>query len=114
MFEKVEAAPSDPILGITEAFKKDERADKINLSVGVYKDANGETPVLGSVKEAERRLLRPKRTSRSTEIPFTAPVFAPFYSGKGTHSSTTAKQRPATRLAERAPCASLRTSSRAN
>jgi len=62
MFEKVEAAPSDPILGITEAFKKDERADKINLSVGVYKDANGETPVLGSVKEAERRLLDAVKT----------------------------------------------------
>ena len=50
MFEKVVAAPPDPILGITEAFKKDERADKINLSVGVYKDHTGQTPVLDSVK----------------------------------------------------------------
>lgn len=62
MFEKVEAAPPDPILGITEAFKKDPRADKINLSVGVYKDANGETPVLESVKEAEARLLETAKT----------------------------------------------------
>ncbi len=62
MFEKVEAAPPDPILGITEAFSKDERADKINLSVGVYKDASGQTPVLGSVKEAERRLLAEAKT----------------------------------------------------
>lgn len=62
MFETVEPAPPDPILGITDAFKKDERADKINLSVGVYKDANGETPVLDSVKEAERRILAGEKT----------------------------------------------------
>lgn len=57
MFEKIVAAPSDPILGITEAFNKDERKDKINLSVGVYKDKNGATPVLNSVKTAEERIL---------------------------------------------------------
>jgi aspartate aminotransferase len=57
MFENIAAAPPDPILGITDAFKKDERATKINLSVGVYKDATGETPVLPSVLEAEKRLL---------------------------------------------------------
>lgn len=64
MFEKVEAAPPDPILGITDAFKKDERKDKINLSVGVYKDAAGETPVLASVTEAEKLLLA-RATSKS-------------------------------------------------
>lgn len=62
MFENVEAAPPDPILGITDAFKKDERPDKVNLSVGVYKDAAGETPVLASVKEAEKRLLDRAKT----------------------------------------------------
>jgi aspartate/tyrosine/aromatic aminotransferase len=62
MFEKIETAPPDPILGLTEAFKKDPNPDKINLSVGVYKDARGETPVLGTVKEAERRLLEAEKT----------------------------------------------------
>jgi aspartate/tyrosine/aromatic aminotransferase len=62
MFESIQAAPPDPILGITEAFKKDARTDKINLSVGVYKDANGETPVLLSVKEAETRLVSDEKT----------------------------------------------------
>jgi len=57
MFETVEAAPPDPILGLTEAFNQDANPDKINLSVGVYKDADGKTPVLDSVKAAERRLL---------------------------------------------------------
>ncbi len=57
MFEKVTAAPPDAILGLTEAFRKDPRPDKLNLSVGVFKDARGCTPVLKCVKEAERRLL---------------------------------------------------------
>lgn len=35
MFEKVLAAPADPILGLTEEFKKDSRAEKINLGVGI-------------------------------------------------------------------------------
>ena len=35
-FDRVEAAPADPILGLNEAFRSDPRADKINLGVGVY------------------------------------------------------------------------------
>ncbi len=57
MFEQVTAAPPDSILGLTEAFKKDPRPEKFNLSVGVFKDDKGRTPVLKCVKEAERRLL---------------------------------------------------------
>lgn len=57
MFETLEMAPPDAILGLTEAFKKDDNPNKINLSVGVYQDANGQTPILSCVKEAERRLL---------------------------------------------------------
>lgn len=57
MFENVQIAPPDPILGLTETFKADPNPDKINLSVGVYQDANGQTPVLETVKEAESRIL---------------------------------------------------------
>ncbi|MFM2483978.1 amino acid aminotransferase [Celerinatantimonas yamalensis] len=57
MFERVKAAPTDPILGLTEAFKDDPRTDKINLGVGIYKDENGQTPILRTVKQAEQRLL---------------------------------------------------------
>lgn len=57
MFESIPLAPPDAILGLGEAFKKDPNPNKINLSVGVYKDAAGNTPVLASVKEAESRLL---------------------------------------------------------
>ncbi len=62
MFETLQPAPPDPILGLTEAFKKDPRSNKINLSVGVYKDENGETPILATVKEAERRLAAAEKS----------------------------------------------------
>ncbi len=61
-FDRIEAAPADPILGISEAFKKDPRADKINLSVGVYKNENGETEILKCVKKAEKILLDSENT----------------------------------------------------
>jgi aspartate aminotransferase len=58
MFEQVSVAPPDSILGITDAFNKDPNPKKINLSVGVYKDEKGQTPILASVKEAETRILK--------------------------------------------------------
>ncbi len=58
MFEQVSVAPPDSILGITDAFNKDANPKKINLSVGVYKDEKGQTPILPSVKEAETRILK--------------------------------------------------------
>mgnify|MGYP001232623264 CR=1 FL=1 len=57
MFEQLEAAPPDAILGLNEAFARDTTEGKINLTTGVYKDAGGTTPVLACVKEAERRLV---------------------------------------------------------
>ena len=57
MFQQLEAAPPDAILGLNEAFARDTTEAKINLTTGVYKDAGGTTPVLECVKEAERRLV---------------------------------------------------------
>ena len=62
LFELVPAAPADPILGLTEAFRKDTNPGKINLSVGVYQDAHGKSPVLASVNEAEKRLAQAAAT----------------------------------------------------
>jgi aspartate/tyrosine/aromatic aminotransferase len=69
MFETVKTAPPDPILGLTEAFSQDPNPDKINLSVGVYKDGSGKTPVLDTVKEAERRLLASETTKSYLPMP---------------------------------------------
>ncbi len=62
MFEIVAAAPPDPILGLGEAFQKDPRPGKINLTIGVYRDDAGRTPILDSVKEAESKLLTDEAT----------------------------------------------------
>lgn len=75
MFESTQLAPPDPILGLTEAFLKDPNPDKINLSVGVFKDASGSTPVLSCVKEAEARILREESTKSYKPIHGT-PEFA--------------------------------------
>ncbi|WP_100753590.1 amino acid aminotransferase [Vibrio salilacus] len=72
MFEKVVAAPADPILGLTEEFKKDPRAEKINLGVGIYKNEQGETPVLATVKKAETALVETEKTKSYLTIEGTA------------------------------------------
>ena len=56
-FAHIDAAPPDPILGLTEAFNKDPNPSKVNLGVGVYQDDSGKVPILATVREAERRWL---------------------------------------------------------
>ncbi len=68
MFNNITMAPADPILGLTDAFKKDNNPDKINLGVGVYKDEDGVTPILATVKEAEKRILNQETTKSYLSI----------------------------------------------
>lgn len=56
MFESIKLAPPDPILGIAEAYKGDKKPEKINLTIGVYQDEEGKTPILECVKQAEQSL----------------------------------------------------------
>ena len=51
-------APSDPILGVTEAFVADQNPRKVNLGVGVYYDDNGKVPLLECVRHAESERLK--------------------------------------------------------
>ena len=64
MFGKVELLPADPILGLIEAFNQDTNPSKIDLGVGVYRDALGNTPILKSVGEAEALLLMRETTKK--------------------------------------------------
>ncbi|XP_068117063.1 aspartate aminotransferase, mitochondrial [Hyperolius riggenbachi] len=52
----VEMGPPDPILGVTEAFKRDTNAKKMNLGVGAYRDDKGKPYVLNTVRKAEAQL----------------------------------------------------------
>ncbi len=68
MFDQIEAAPVDPILGLMDAFRADPNPHKINLSVGVYQDDFGQTPILAAVKKAEQRLLQSETTKEYFSI----------------------------------------------
>ncbi|MDE0963734.1 MAG: aspartate/tyrosine/aromatic aminotransferase [Candidatus Latescibacteria bacterium] len=68
MFEQLEMAPADPILGLSAAFKSNSNPDKINLGVGVYQDSSGQTPILDSVKTAEERILANEKSKSYLSI----------------------------------------------
>lgn len=57
MLENLPAQAPDKIIELIGLFKADTRTDKIDLGVGVYKDATGQTPVMRAVKAAERQLV---------------------------------------------------------
>ena len=57
IFQHVEPYAGDPILSLNEAFQKDPRTDKVNLSIGIYFDDAGRIPVLDCVKQAEAQML---------------------------------------------------------
>ncbi|MCM2450028.1 aspartate/tyrosine/aromatic aminotransferase [Agrobacterium vitis] len=54
--------PPDKILALMPIFRQDSRSHKLDLGVGVYRDASGITPVLRAVREAEARILRDQTT----------------------------------------------------
>ncbi|MCI7353223.1 MAG: amino acid aminotransferase [[Actinobacillus] rossii] len=68
MFKNIKAAPADPILGLGEAFKAETRSPKVNLGIGVYKDAKGNTPIMKAVKQAEGRLYESETTKNYLAI----------------------------------------------
>lgn len=57
MFQSLQPLPADAILGLIAEHREDPRSQKIDLGVGVYRNAEGETPVLDAVKQAEQRVL---------------------------------------------------------
>jgi aromatic-amino-acid transaminase len=62
MIETIAPKAPDPLLKIIKMFREDPRSGKIDLGVGVYRDASGNTPVMAAVKRAEQRLLATQKT----------------------------------------------------
>ena len=62
MLEKFQPVPPDPILGLGQLFAADTRDGKIDLGVGVFKDASGNTPIMSAVKKAEKVLHESQTT----------------------------------------------------
>lgn len=62
MFSNLKELPGDKILALMQMFKDDPRPQKIDLGVGVYKNAEGKTPVMRAVKAAEKQLWETQDT----------------------------------------------------
>jgi aromatic-amino-acid transaminase len=65
VFSHLERYAGDPILSLNEAFQTDPRANKINLSIGIYFDDEGRIPVLDCVRQAESQMLAQDTAPRS-------------------------------------------------
>jgi len=74
MLNQLQAIAPDPILGILSAYAKDTHPHKIDLGIGVYRDEHGQTPMLESVVEAEKRMIA-QQTSKSYLGPQGVPGF---------------------------------------
>ncbi|MHA6324825.1 amino acid aminotransferase [Roseivivax sp. CAU 1753] len=68
MFENLKEQPADKILALMAAYKADPREGKIDLGVGVYKDASGKTPIMRAIKTAERQLWETEETKSYTGL----------------------------------------------
>ena len=68
MFSALKPQPADKILALMGQFKADPREGKIDLGVGVYKDATGHTPIMRAVKTAEKQLWEAETTKTYTGL----------------------------------------------
>jgi aspartate/tyrosine/aromatic aminotransferase len=62
MFEAIQTAPADAILGLTATFNEDPNPGKVNMTVGVYKDSAGKTPILETVAGVEKKIAAAETT----------------------------------------------------
>lgn len=62
MLDLLSPAQQDPILSLSMAFREDTRAEKMDLGIGVYKDSQGNTPIMKSVQTAQRKLAETQTT----------------------------------------------------
>ncbi|MEX0366119.1 MAG: aromatic amino acid transaminase [Ruegeria sp.] len=68
MFENLKAQPADKILALMQAYREDPRETKIDLGVGVYKNAEGVTPVMRAVKAAEKVVWEEQQSKSYTGL----------------------------------------------
>ena len=68
MFETLKEQPADKILALMQTYREDPRDGKIDLGVGVYKDASGNTPIMRAIKNAEQQLWEAETTKAYTGL----------------------------------------------
>ncbi len=74
MLEHLDRLPPDPILGLMAAYRSDDDPRKIDLGVGVYRDEQGNTPIMQAVRDAERTILE-RQTTKTYVAPAGNPAF---------------------------------------
>jgi len=98
LFETLQTMPADAILGLIAEYRNDPRPEKIDLGVGVYRNAAGETPILNTVKKAERHLVETQTTksyiSTAGEPTFNAAMQAMTFAGAVTDDRLVTIQTP--------------------
>lgn len=68
MLNNLKPQPADKILQLMQLYREDPRGTKIDLGVGVYKDASGNTPVMRAIKTAEKQLWEEQTTKAYTGL----------------------------------------------
>ncbi|MFP7569549.1 aromatic amino acid transaminase [Marivita sp. S2033] len=68
MFETLKEQPADKILALVQTYRDDPREVKVDLGVGVYKDASGNTPIMRAIKSAEQQLWEAEKTKAYTGL----------------------------------------------
>jgi aspartate aminotransferase len=68
MYENLKPQPADKILALMQMYREDPRDQKVDLGVGVYKNAEGVTPVMRAVKAAEQRIIDEQTTKAYTGL----------------------------------------------
>ncbi|MEX0350980.1 MAG: aromatic amino acid transaminase [Paracoccaceae bacterium] len=68
MFENLKPQPADKILALMQMYREDPRDQKIDLGVGVYKNAEGITPVMRAVKAAEQKIWEEQQSKAYTGL----------------------------------------------
>ncbi len=80
MFQDLTPQPPDGILKISQMYRADDRTGKVDLGVGVYKDASGVTPIMRAVKAAEQKVWE-EQTSKAYTSLAGDPAFADAMAG---------------------------------
>ncbi|MGF1758641.1 aspartate/tyrosine/aromatic aminotransferase [Photobacterium sagamiensis] len=98
MFKQLTQAQLDPILSLSIAYREDSRADKMDLGIGVYRNSQGETPIMQAVQQAQQYLLATQTTKAYVGLAgnevFNQSMMDLLLSGTSAHSRAAAVQTP--------------------
>lgn len=98
MFKQLAEAQPDPILSLTLAFREDPREEKVDLGIGVYRNNQGQTPIMQAVQLAQQQVVANQATKAYVGLagsePFNQSMMDLLLTGTSAHSRAAAVQTP--------------------